>query len=311
MLRARSTLLVLLSTATFGSSAFAAEDPADISGSWLFEVDIAGQTGTPFFTFEQDGEELTGQYQGQFGEAEVTGKVTGDKVEFSFGLEGQKATYTGTITQGGSMEGETDYAGQATGTWTATKIDITGNWIFEVDIAGQTGTPFFTFKQDGEKLTGHYTGQFGEADVTGQVTGDEVEFSFGPEEQRATYKGTIQKGSMEGEADYAGQATGTWKAFKVDVTGTWEIEIEIGGSSGAPVFTLKQDGETITGQYQGQFGEAEVTGKLTGNEVEFSFGPQGQVVVYKGKISGDTMTGEADYAGQATGSWTGKRKADN
>src|SRR5690242_21408706 len=42
---------------------------------------------------------------------------------------------------------------------------------------------------------------------------------------------------------------------KVDVTGVWNVEIEIGGQTGMPVFTLKQDGEKITGKYKGQFVE--------------------------------------------------------
>ena len=54
------------------------------------------------------------------------------------------------------------YAGQA-------KNDITGTWVFEVQTDAGTGTPTVTFKQDGEKLTGHYTGTFGEADLTGEL----------------------------------------------------------------------------------------------------------------------------------------------
>ena len=40
-----------------------------------------------------------------------------------------------------------------------------------------------TFKQDGEKLTGHYSGQLGEADLTGTVKGQDIEFKFAAEIQ--------------------------------------------------------------------------------------------------------------------------------
>ena len=43
-----------------------------------------------------------------------------------------------------------------------------------------------------------------------------------------------------------------------DVTGTWKVEVEVGGQTGEPVFTLKQDGEKITGKYKGSFGEQDV-----------------------------------------------------
>lgn len=190
------------------------------------------------------------------------------------------------------------------------KNDISGGWSFEVDIGGNTGAPFFSFKQDGEKLTGQYKGQFGEAEVTGKVKGDDVEFSIERDGNKVVYTGKIAGGTMKGDVDFAGQANGTWTAAKIDVTGVWDVEIEIGGNTGTPVFTLKQEGEKITGQYKGQFGEAAVTGKVKGDEVEFAFENDGNKVVYKGKISKDTMKGEADYAGQASGEWTGKRKVE-
>jgi hypothetical protein len=190
------------------------------------------------------------------------------------------------------------------------KNDISGGWSFEVDIGGNTGAPFFSFKQAGEKLTGQYKGQFGEAEVTGKVKGDEVEFSIERDGNKVVYTGKIAGGTMKGEVDFAGQADGTWSAAKIDVTGVWDVEIDIGGNTGTPVFTLKQAGEKITGQYKGQFGEAAVIGKVEGDEVEFAFENDGNKVVYKGKISKDTMKGEADYAGQASGEWTGKRKVE-
>lgn len=95
-----------------------------------------------------------------------------------------------------------------------------------------------------------------------------------------------------------------------NISGTWDVEIDLGGNSGTPVFTLKQEGEKLTGLYKGQFGEADVIGTVKGDEVEFSFEFDGNKVVYKGKFSKDSMTGEADYAGQATGTWTGKRKEE-
>jgi len=97
---------------------------------------------------------------------------------------------------------------------------------------------------------------------------------------------------------------------KADLTGTWEVTIEIAGQTGAPVFTLKQDGDKLSGKYKGQFGEADVTGKVKGKEVEFSFEIEaGAKAVYKGTLEeADVMKGKADYAGQAEGEWTAKRK---
>ena len=58
------------------------------------------------------------------------------------------------------------------------KVDVTGKWAFNVETGAGAGAPTMTFKQDGEKLTGHYTGTFGESDLTGTVKGAEIAFSF-------------------------------------------------------------------------------------------------------------------------------------
>jgi hypothetical protein len=94
------------------------------------------------------------------------------------------------------------------------KVDLTGTWEFEIEIAGTQGSPVFTFKQEGEMLTGKYKGQFGDADVTGKVKDANAEFSFQlPSGGKVTYNGTIEKdGTMKGEANYDDQASGTWKA---------------------------------------------------------------------------------------------------
>jgi len=36
--------------------------------------------------------------------------------------------------------------------------DVSGKWNARVDLGGQGGTPTFTLKQDGEKLSGKYIG---------------------------------------------------------------------------------------------------------------------------------------------------------
>jgi hypothetical protein len=92
---------------------------------------------------------------------------------------------------------------------------ITGSWAFEVEIAGNQGTPTFTFEQDGEKLTGKYKGQFGEKDLTGTLKDGDIQFSFEVQEgAKAVYKGKVDGDSMKGTCDYAGQAEGTWTAKK-------------------------------------------------------------------------------------------------
>jgi hypothetical protein len=97
--------------------------------------------------------------------------------------------------------------------------DISGNWEFAVETSQGSGNPSFVFKQDGEKLTGTYTGLFGKAEVNGSVKGNQVEFRIDVNAQGQSgtirYKGTIESPSrMKGEVDLGELGKGAWTATK-------------------------------------------------------------------------------------------------
>ncbi len=101
----------------------------------------------------------------------------------------------------------------------AQKVDITGDWTFAVETGMGSGTPAITFKQDGEKLTGTYSGTLGNTTFTGTVKGTAVEFSFTTEAQGQSidvvYKGTVDGTSMKGTVAMAGgQLNGTFTGTK-------------------------------------------------------------------------------------------------
>jgi hypothetical protein len=96
--------------------------------------------------------------------------------------------------------------------------NVTGEWTFTVQTDQGGGTPTMTFKQDGEKLTGKYAGQLGNADLTGTVKGDAIHFTFTIDAQGqqapVTYDGTVEKNTMKGKLDIAGMINGTFTATK-------------------------------------------------------------------------------------------------
>jgi hypothetical protein len=99
------------------------------------------------------------------------------------------------------------------------KIDVTGKWEFQVQTSAGAGTPTLEFKQEGEKLTGHYSGQLGEADLKGTVKGKTIEFSFTSSVQgysiESVYSGTVEaKDSMKGNVTLTGLGEGTFTAKK-------------------------------------------------------------------------------------------------
>ena len=97
------------------------------------------------------------------------------------------------------------------------KVNVTGKWLFNVETGAGSGTPTMTFTQDGEKLTGKYNGQFGDADLTGTVKGQDIAFSFNVDAQGTAltfkYTGTIEnKDALKGKVEIAGLGEGTFTA---------------------------------------------------------------------------------------------------
>ena len=99
-------------------------------------------------------------------------------------------------------------------------VNVTGSWVFDVQTGGGSGQPNVTFKQDGEKLTGHYSSQtLGEADLTGTVKGNAITFTFNASAQGqqidVNYAGTVDGNTMKGTVNMAGgQLTGTFTGKK-------------------------------------------------------------------------------------------------
>jgi pimeloyl-ACP methyl ester carboxylesterase len=104
---------------------------SDISGTWLFSItmETGARDSEETFALKLQGEKVTGLYLGPFGEKEVTGSVTGNKVvivvEVFRDNRNVKATYTGTIESPAKMAGGIEYVGDpsARGKWTAVKRD--------------------------------------------------------------------------------------------------------------------------------------------------------------------------------------------
>jgi hypothetical protein len=101
-----------------------AAQATNVTGEWTFNVQTDQGSGTPTISFKQDGEKLTGKYNGQLGSADLTGTVKGNAIHFTFTIDaqGQQApvTYDGTVEKD-TMKGKLDIGGMVNGTFTATK----------------------------------------------------------------------------------------------------------------------------------------------------------------------------------------------
>src|SRR5215813_7821885 len=118
-----SLVFIAAVIASLAAASFAA---ANLSGTWLFSVNLdGGGHGDPTFVFKQDGDKLTGTYDGPLGHQDVTGTVTGNKAVFGFQVsqdgETVKVTYAATIDSQTKMSGTIELSSGEKGKWTGTR----------------------------------------------------------------------------------------------------------------------------------------------------------------------------------------------
>lgn len=103
--------------------------------------------------------------------------------------------------------------------------------------------------------------------------------------------------------------TSVFAQDKINVKGTWNMNVTSELGSGSPTFVLDQIDDTkITGTYTGQLGESTVKGTLKGNVIHLEFDIQGNLIQYDGTVKGTEMSGKVKLAGMGEGTFTGKRK---
>ena len=104
-------------------------------------------------------------------------------------------------------------------------VNITGTWVLQYIPSRGTGGPIkmtFVFKQEGEKLSGTFSGvgPWGAQKVTGTVKGNQAVFGWELEDPQATttvtFKGTIESATkMTGSVGSPFCGTGCkWTAIK-------------------------------------------------------------------------------------------------
>jgi hypothetical protein len=218
----------------------------------------------------------------------------------------------------------------------AQNADLTGTWTATFEANGQTYPAKMVLKTKGATTTGTISSERGESPITGSVSGQTVTLSFTTQGDNGpipiAMKGTVEADAMKGTFDHGdGAWIGRWSAQRgetqakeppkseapagsVDVTGTWTVSLELPNISATPTIVLKQDGQSLTGEYQSQqYGKFPLKGTLKGNriELEFEMSIDGNAVgvSYSGTVvDNDTMKGDVSYGGLADGTFSASRR---
>ncbi|MEO7270624.1 MAG: hypothetical protein ABIX28_14450 [Vicinamibacterales bacterium] len=221
-------LRALAITVLVASSALA--QTPDVTGTWNVRLTAPDGPRDMTLTLTRNGEMLGGSIKGAEGESKVHGTQSGKDLSVAFTAAGGRAD---AITLKGSVNGNTISGpatfGQAAGKWSGTRaadavspvdastlVNLTGTWAFEVTSPVGKGTPTVVFKQNGESLTGTYTGQMGEVPLQGTLKGEVLSFAtemtVGTMKLHVVYTGTASKDGLKGTIKYGAMGEGTFTA---------------------------------------------------------------------------------------------------
>ena len=103
-------------------------------------------------------------------------------------------------------------------------------------------------------------------------------------------------------------------ALQANVAGDWEMTTEGRRGPRTTTIHIEQDGEKITVTMPGMRGgdEIKAEGTVKGNDIEWSVTRSTQrgefTMTYKGKVEGDTMSGEMQMGDFGSMEWKAKKK---
>ncbi len=223
----------------------------------------------------------------------------------------------------------------------AALADVAGTWDATVTTAqGQTIQSQLKLKKDGEKIVGTISSQMGETPVEAQVKGKALTIWFNYQGQNGPMAvemaGTVEGDTVKGTLAVAGTPGGDWTATrakdpnakdppkepakdqpaaaKTDLTGTWNVSVELPSMTATPTLVLKQDGEKLTGDYvSAQYGKFAITGTIKGADVSlwFAMNVEGTAlnVTFAGTVGKDgSLTGTVSYGDMMSGTFSASRK---
>jgi hypothetical protein len=158
-------------------------------------------------------------------------------------------------------------------------VDLAGAWETKIKLPDGTEFPVsYTFKVDGDKLTGTIETANGSIDVKeGKIDGDAISYKATIGDNDVSYNGKVADGKIDvksrggplGDREYT-------LTRKIDAAGDW-------------VGTFKaEDGTVLTLKYNLKIDDGKITGTATS--------PQGNGKIIGGKIDGENISFDVDFS---------------
>jgi hypothetical protein len=95
------------------------------------------------------------------------------------------------------------------------------------------------------------------------------------------------------------------------VEGKWNASLQLETINSSPVLNFKQDGEKLSGTYEGYYGVSPLEGLIKEKAIGFvvTMTIEGSKIegVFNGTVDGDTMAGKVEFESAGAGKWTAAR----
>lgn len=216
---------------TFALVGFVSAQAVDVTGKW--DVSFHTQQGTlpATMSIAKDGTNLTGTLSSQQGDVPISAELKDKGITIYATVQTNNGALqivmTGTV-DGDSMKGTVDFGGRGGAEWGAKRTasapssqdkqekpapTMTGTWAIEAQHSAGTSTPTAVITQSGEKLSGKYTGSYGESDLIGSIKGTEFTFTveIGTEQKvKLVYAGTLSGDTIKGNLTMGEMGEGTF-----------------------------------------------------------------------------------------------------
>jgi len=302
------TLLVVCVVLVFGSVSqlFAAEA---ITGDWEMKENYEhGQSLSMLSISKKADGSLSGKWTGGWGEIDLADlKFENDKLSFSRTFKGRdaehKSAFTGTLKDGKIAGTVTSERGSfsATAERPVPKPAVLGRWDLTVKKGEKESARKLVVSQDPNgSFRAKWTSDKGTSEVS-DVKFKDGKLSFKrkskneEKERESTFEGTVQGDSITGTmTNENGQAPVVGKRFGTQLIGKWELTTTNERGERKRQLIVNSD---LTGTYPAGFTLAPIKNlELEGNNVTFkidmSFGDRQVKMDFKGKLEGETLTGE-------------------
>ena len=219
-----ATALALILALTAAPAAQA----TDVTGKW--DVTFNTQQGQlpASMSIAKEGDKLVGTLSSQQGDVPVSAELKDKGVTIYATVQTNNGALqivmSGTV-DGDTMKGSVDFGGRGSADWSAKRTaasqpaqekpaaTMTGTWAIEAQHSAGTSTPTVVITQSGEKLSGKYTGSYGESDLVGTIKGNEFSFTveIGTEQKvKVTYNGTLSGDTIKGNLTMGEMGEGTF-----------------------------------------------------------------------------------------------------